>query len=239
MRNPYRALEKKLGYRFRKKPLLHAALTHRSYRYESHETDTDNQRLEFLGDAALGLVTAAYLFTEHPHRQEGELTKMRSRITSSKPLAELGAQCDLGDYLRLGKGESRTGGHNRPSNLTDAFEAVLGAAFLDGGIRAVQKIFDHRIVPFLRDMQPAYASDNPKGDLQELAQRHWQTTPRYRVLAEAGPSHAREYTIEVELNDTVYGRGQGTNKRTAEMEAASEALERIAKDERASRATSR
>ena len=230
MRNPYRDLEKKLGYRFRKKSLLHAALTHRSYRYECNETDTDNQRLEFLGDAALGLITAAYLYAEHPDRQEGELTKMRSRISSSRPLAELGAQCDLGEYLRLGKGESQTGGQTRPSNMTDAFEAVLGAAYLDGGIRAVKKIFDHRIVPYLQVMQPTYASDNPKGDLQELAQQRWQVNPRYRVVTEEGPSHARLYTVEVTLSEKVYGHGEGSNKRAAEMAAASEAMMRIAEE---------
>lgn len=227
IRNPYRSLEKQLGYRFRRKDRLAEALTHRSYRYEHEGIERDNQRLEFLGDAALGLVTAAYLYDKYPDLQEGELTKYRSRITSSKPLAELAVACGLGEQLRLGKGESLSGGRERPSNLTDAMEAVLGAAYTDGGIRAVEKIFRKLLVPYIDQLHPSHEVDNPKGHLQELAQGRWKTTPRYRVVAEDGPCHGRKFKVEVSLMNRVVGEGTGRNKREAQMAAARAALDHV------------
>jgi ribonuclease-3 len=225
--NPYRALEKNLGYRFRRKQRLMDALTHRSYRYENEGTDRDNQRLEFLGDAALGLVTAAYLYRKYPDLPEGELTKYRSRVTSSRPLAELALACGLGEHLRLGRGETLSGGHERQSNLTDAMEAVLGAAYTDGGIRAVERIFEKLVIPYFERLHPSHALDNPKGHLQEIAQGRWKTTPRYRVVAEDGPCHGREFTVEVSLMNQVMGQGTGRNKREAQMAAARAALDRV------------
>jgi ribonuclease-3 len=223
-KNPYRDLEKALGYKFRRRKRLESALTHRSFRFENDPDLTDNQRLEFLGDAALGLVSAHYLFDHHPDVQEGGLTRMRSRITSTKALAIFAAKINLGHYLKLGRGEMMSGGNDRMSNLTDALEAVLGAAYLDGGIKAVQKIFKKLFVPALKDAVSKTQFDNPKGALQEWSQGKWKMSPYYRVLSEDGPPHARHFRVEVIVNGTVMGVGEGLNKRDAEMTAAETAL---------------
>ena len=224
MSNPYKPLEKALGYRFRKKRLLEKALTHRSFRYEEEEIQVDNQRLEYLGDAALGLIAAAHLFETYRDLEEGELTRHRSQITSSKALARIARKIDLGTYIRLGRGEQQTGGRERSSNLTDAMEAVLGAAYLDGGLKAAIRIFDRLFVPELGIITSDKWSDNPKGELQEFCQKQWKNSPRYRLVDEVGPAHSRVFTVVAIVNGEDVGHGTGTNKRAAEMEAAKKAL---------------
>jgi ribonuclease-3 len=230
MKHPLRQLEKNLGYRFRRRRHLEYALTHRSYRYENEEVDHDNQRLEFLGDAVLGLVTAAYLHDRFPDLQEGEMTKIRSQVSSSNALYDMAVRTDLGRYLRLGRGEEQSGGRERKSNLADAMEAVLGAAYLDGGIKASEKVFRKLIRPVILEGLVAPESDNPKGALQELVQSRWKTVPKYRVVSERGPSHARRYTARVFIGDEAFGTGTGSTKRTAEMEAARTTMEEFAAD---------
>jgi ribonuclease-3 len=227
IRNPYRQLEKDLGYRFSRRKRLESALTHRSFRFENDPGLADNQRLEYLGDAAIGLVAAHYFYDKFPDAQEGPLTRMRSRITSTKALAAFAARINLGAYLKLGKGELMSGGNDRMSNLTDAMEAVLGAAYLDGGIKAVQKIFRKLFIPALDEgiIQPQY--DNPKGTLQEWSQGRWRTSPYYRVLSEEGPPHARHFRVEVIVNGRALGVGEGSNKRAAEMAAAEAAMQSL------------
>ena len=224
-RNPYRSLEKKLGYRFRRRRHLEAALTHRSFRYEALEPVPDNQRLEYLGDAALGLVTASHLYQSFPDQQEGDLTRVRSRLTNSKMLGKLAAAVDLGAYLRLGRGELQSGGHQRSSTIGDALEAVVGAAFIDGGMRAVEKIFKKVFLPEMEVAAYDRWHDNPKGALQELAQHRWRTSPRYRTVSEEGPPHAKVFVVEVAVGGEVMGSGQGASKQEAEAEAARHALE--------------
>ena len=225
-KNPYRALERELGYRFRSKAQLEAAFLHRSYRFENGtDTGADNQRLEFLGDAVLGLVAAAYLFGRFPGQDEGDLTAARSRLTSGAALAKLAKRIDLGVWLKLGKGEERTGGRSRASNLADALEAVLGAAFEDGGIQAVETIFQRLFVPPLApDVAGEAEEENPKGRLQQICQQRWKTPPVYSVQSEAGPLHAREFRVDVMAGKRLLGRGQGGSKRAAETAAAREAL---------------
>ena len=220
MKRRYPQLQRIIGYRFRNEIRLHWALTHPSFRYENEGVDEDNQRLEFLGDAALGLVTAAFLYERHPELREGQLTKLRSHVTSSKAFAKVAEDIGLGGYLLLGRGEQQSGGKGRASNLTDAFEAVVGAAYLDGGLRAVQKIFNKLIAPLLMNPPNVEEADNPKGLLQELAQRHWKVTPKYHVTKTSGPSHDRTYDVNVSLRGKVVGSGRGSNKRAAEMSAA-------------------
>jgi ribonuclease-3 len=227
MKNPYRSLEKALGYRFRRKHYLEAALTHRSFRFERTGVEMDNQRLEFLGDAALGLIAAAHFYHRHPDLQEGDLTRWRSRITSRDALARIAGRIELGAHLRLGFGELKSGGHQRPSNLSDALEAVLGAAFLDGHMKAVEKIFNTLFVPDAESLLEEPAMDNPKGALQELAQRSLKISPRYRTISEEGPAHSRQFKVEVLIDGQVAGRGEGQSKQQAEIRAAREALERI------------
>ena len=223
MRNPYRQLEKNIGYRLRRTRHLETALTHRSYRYESPEIDGDNQRLEFLGDAALGLTAAAHLFAKFPDCEEGDLTRMRSRITNTKKLAHVAEAVGLGAFIRLGRGEQQSGGHLRASTLGDALEAVIGAAYVDGGMKAVTRIFDKLFVPALEAMDVEHWRDNPKGSLQEFAQRRWKLSPRYHILREEGPAHSRHFVVEVLINGKTLGTGEGSSKREAEMAAALEA----------------
>lgn len=223
------ALEKDIGYRFRRPALLDLALVHRSYRYEKAEASADNQRLEFLGDAVLGLVAAGYVYETFPDRDEGALTTMRSQMTSGQALARVAARIDLGRYLKMGKGEERAGGCNRPSSLADALEAVIGAAYLDGGMRACERIFAALFVPHTARLNEDMWAGNPKGRLQELCQRRWKSSPRYVLTQRNGPAHAQVFTVEVLVNGEVQGRGSGTNKQDAEAEAAGEALRSLAK----------
>ena len=226
--NPYRRLEKAIYYSFRKKSLLATALLHRSLRFERGGGLEDNQRLEFLGDAALSLVAGDYLFRNFPELREGEMTMLRSRLTSGKALASIGRNIQLGEWLQLGKGEQKSGGQSRPSNITDAFEAVIGAAYLDGGIRAVTRIFNKLFLSLMEGVDSAdQLEDNPKGRLQEIVQRKWKTNPHYRVIKQSGPAHARTFFVDAEINGTVMGSGRGPCKRDAEQNAARNALAKL------------
>ena len=225
--NPNRALERKLGYAFRSRTLLATALMHRSYRYEAMGVDADNQRLEFLGDAAFGLVATEYLFKAHKTLQEGSLTCLRSRLTSGKALAQIGRSIGLGEYLKLGKGERMSGGQHRASNITDAMEAILGAAHLDRGLPAVKKIFLKLFIPLI-EIEPDDAwSDNPKGQLQVIAQRRLHANPRYQVARQDGPSHSKTFTVHAIINGKHLGTGRGLTKRDAEQQAAGNALQQL------------
>lgn len=227
-KNPNSRLEKAIGYSFRKKTLLVNALTHRSYRYENRGVEFDNQRMEFLGDAALGFVAGAYLYDTMQDKDEGHLTAMRSRITSGKALAEIAASLSLGEFVQIGKGEERSGGRDRSSNLADALESVIGAAYLDTGIKAVEKIFKKLFVPYLDECGDDLWADNPKGKLQETAQTLFRKSPSYRVVKQSGPSHSRVYTVEVVVNGRAMAKGEGRNKRLAESRAAEKALRQLA-----------
>ena len=225
--NPYRALERKLGYVFKSKALLETALMHRSYRFEATGIKADNQRLEFLGDSALGLVASVYLFKAYRVLQEGALTCLRSRLTSGKALARIGHSLGLGEHLRLGKGERQSGGKDRASNVTDAMEAILGAAYLDRGSKAVEKIFIKLFIPLI-EIEPDDAwSDNPKGRLQVIAQRRWKSNPKYSVVQQDGPSHAKTFTVRVLVGGVNQGTGKGMTKRDAQQQAAAQALEQM------------
>jgi ribonuclease-3 len=228
----YRQLEKRIGYAFRNRQYAEAALTHRSFRYEAQDVHVDNQRLEFLGDAALGLVAGAHLFRAYPSLQEGELTRLRSRIASRSALAGIAGEANLGEFLRLGRGERRAEGHRRASTLADTLEAVLGAAYLDGGIKAVEKVFKKLFLPRLESASVETWVDNPKGALQEVVQRHWKNGPRYRIVREAGPAHDKVFTVEVLVGKRVVGEGEGSNKREAEMAAARRAIELLSRESR-------
>ncbi len=224
-KNPYRELERRIGYRFRKRSLLELGLTHPSYRYEQDEVADDNQRLEFLGDAALGLAAAAHLYNTYSHMAEGEMTLLRSRATNTKTLALIAAELGLGEFLRLGKGELLSGGRERVSNLADALEGIVGAVYLDGGMKAVEKIFKNHWIPVIvKGVKSDDRHDNPKGALQEWAQKQWRISPVYAIVRQSGAPHARVYTAEVRIGQRVAGRGEGPNKQAAETEAARQAL---------------
>ena len=230
-KNQYRKLEKKIAYRFLRKRILGIALTHRSFRFENIGVSYDNERLEFLGDAILGFLAAAHLYNIYPDHDEGTLTALRSRFTSGKALAECAREIDLGKYLSMGQGEDQSGGRSRQSNLANAFEALIGAAYLDGGMRATKKIFDSLISPYIHASEIDIQAENPKGRLQELTQSLWKKSPSYRVILSEGPPHNTNFTVEVKIDDGSSATAIGTSKKEAESRAALQLLKDIEKKE--------
>ena len=220
-----RVLEARLGYVFGRRDLLEAALTHRSFSAELGQPDgMENQRLEFLGDAILGAISAEWLVAHRGDWREGTLTKVRSRLTNATALARVARRLGLGDFLRLGRGEDQSGGREKGALLADALEAVIGALWLDGGPEPVRGVFEKEFETEIAEAIEAGGDDNPKGELQERMQREWKESPRYAVLEERGPSHARHFTVAVFRGEEPMGKGEGISKREAEMNAARQAL---------------
>jgi ribonuclease-3 len=217
-----------MGLQFRDRSLLMRALTHRSYLNENPDfVLEDNQRLEFLGDAVLDFVTAAWLYEHFPEFQEGRLTSLRAALVRTSALAKFAQQIKLGDHLFLGKGEEDSGGRGRKATLCDAFEALIGALYLDSGLPEVLKM----LYPLLREeaehVLAAELDRDPKSLFQEWSQAERGITPRYRTIQATGPDHARTFVVEVYIGDEVYGKGPGSSKQAAARAAAQAALERI------------
>jgi ribonuclease-3 len=220
----YEDLEAILDVRFQNQHYLKLALTHRSYIYETAgEGQTSNERLEFLGDSILALISADFLYRTFPHLTEGELTDVRAVLVRTETLANFAHDVDLGRFLLMGKGEQHSGGGKRV--LASAFEAILGAIYLDQGLEAVQRFLLPRLEPIADTIVNKRLFKDNKSLFQELAQAHDGITPSYRLVGQEGPSHNREFTVEVMLGQDVAGRGQGRNKQTAEQEAALAALQ--------------
>jgi ribonuclease-3 len=219
------ALETLINYTFKDPSLLEQALTHSSARHERGLV-FDNQRMEYLGDAVLGFLTAAYLYHHHPDLSEGPLTTWRSAVTSTAPLAAIARTLHLGSAIILGRGEESSGGREKENNLADALEALLGAVYLDGGPAAAETVFRHVFIPVLGQIREQ-AVDNPKGRLQEWAQQHALPCPVYEVVEESGPPHLRWYSVRARLNAEHQSLGQGNSKRSAETEAARNLLLKI------------
>ena len=216
------ALQNNIGYHFRNPQLLSRALTHSSYANEYNLAAGDNERLEFLGDSVLGFITAEYLFSNHRDFPEGELTKLRAYAVCETSLYSYAQEIELGKYLKLGKGEERTGGRERPSVLSDAFEAVIAAIYLDGGIDEAKKFVLRFVVPYV-EAKPTFK--DYKTALQEVVQQNHGEALEYVLVSESGPDHNKRFEIEVHLNSNVLGRGVGGSKKKAEQNAAKEALE--------------
>lgn len=214
-------LEKNIGYIFRDKELLTLALTHSSYANEKGK-GKDNERLEFLGDSVLGFITAEYLFGMLKDKPEGELTKLRANAVCEKSLAVFASEINLGEYILLGKGEIMTGGRTRPSILSDAFESVIAAIYLDGGIDEAKKFVLRFVSKSTTDIN---AATDYKTLLQEVIQKNPDEHLTYRLAAESGPDHDKTFTVEVYLNSNCIGVGNGHSKKKAEQAAAKEALE--------------
>jgi ribonuclease-3 len=225
--NPYRELEKRLGYKFGERELLEMALMHRSYRYEAKDVAADNQRLEFLGDAVAGFLAAAHLYRMNRDGDEGTLTELRSRVTSGKALASIAREIGLGEFIRLGKGEERAGGREREALLADGLEAVIGAAYLDGGVKAAEKIVAKLLIPLLGAVPYQEWEENPKGKLQELSQRLYGRGPEYRCVSEEGPAHQKHFVVEAIVGGAKLGTGEGASKRAAETVAATAAVRKL------------
>ncbi|WP_372806951.1 ribonuclease III [Pontiella sp.] len=230
MKSTYKKLEQVIGYRFKKKALLELALTHPSFRYEDKEASDDNQRLEYLGDAVLSLISAEHLYHNKPDAREGDMSKLRSRLTQDRKLAQIGAHIGISEFLRLGVGERKNGGAERASNLADAVEAILGAAWLDGGARAANKIFKKIFLPELGVLKTTEIKSNPKGDLQEYAQSHGHDIPEYETIETAGPEHDRVFTVEVKACGKTWQAKAGS-KREAERLSALKAIEELKSEE--------
>lgn len=216
-------LEGKISYRFRNPDLLRNALTHSSYANESSAMSS-NERLEFLGDSVLGIVTAEYLYRHFKHLPEGELTKLRSSVVCERSLFHFARDLGLGEYLQLGRGEVNTGGRERPSILADAFEALIAAIYLDGGLENARNFILRYIKPGLKHREARSFKDY-KTILQEVIQQNPEEKLQYVLTSESGPDHDKEFEVELLLNSNVIGRGNGRSKKEAEQRAAREALE--------------
>lgn len=215
-------LEKKTGYSFQNSQLLEQALIHSSYANEKRLGHLGcNERLEFLGDAVLELVSSEFLYKQYPEMPEGELTKLRASLVCEPTLAEDAEEIHLGDYLLLGKGEEATGGRKRASIVSDALEAVIGAIFLDGGFDAA-KTFILRFV--MNDVENKRLFHDSKTMLQEMLQAQGRETAVYELVQESGPDHDKRFTVEARLGTEVLGRGTGHSKKAAEQQAAYHAI---------------
>ncbi len=210
-------LEKKIGYEFKDKILLETALTHSSYANESRGENESNERLEFLGDSVLSLVVSQRLFNENADCPEGELTRRRAGVVCEESLREMAVSIKLGDYLFLGKGETAGGGRTRPSILADAFEAILGALFLDGGLEPVEKFLKQYLK--MDDQREDY-----KTRLQEYIQKNYDKPAVYAIIKEQGPDHDKVFETEVRLGGDLLGIGSARSKKAAQQQAARQAL---------------
>jgi ribonuclease-3 len=215
-----------IGYHFHDQDLLLRALTHPSYVNEHPEDEAgDNQRLEFLGDAVLDFVAGAWVYCNYPDFDEGRMTRLRASLVRTETLAQLARQVGIGEVLRLGRGEEEAGGRERDPNLCDAFEAMTGALYLDGGLAATKAFVEPLIGPVAGVTLIAEADLDAKSRLQEWSQAELGITPRYRIVAETGPDHAKTFVAEVVLGKQVVGRGSGRSKQSAEQSAAQSAWE--------------
>jgi len=220
-------LEAAIGYKFKNFNIIREALTHSSYSNEVRAHDIAmpcNERMEFLGDSVLSIITSELLFLEHPELPEGDLSKIRAGTVNEKALSKFAKSIDLGKYLYLGRGEDLTHGRTRPSILADAFEALLAAIYLDSGIDEVKRFLLPYIVPEIKALIESGSFRDYKTMLQQIVQQEQGEILEYVVVAESGPPHMRVFEIEAHLNSNVIGRGTGHSKREAEQQAAREAL---------------
>lgn len=220
-------LSKRLALPIKDYFLLSRALTHRSYLNENKDAVEDNERLEFLGDAVLDFIVADWLYNQYPEKSEGDLTRLRAALVHTDQLADFARQINLGQALRLGRGEIQAGGRERPTLLCDAFEALVGALFLDGGIKAVNAFMEPLLNSVVEVIFQNHMDEDTKSRLQEWAQGHGYPSPKYALLSEEGPDHAKKFTMDVYIGGKLYGCGMGSSKQTAEKLAAREALIKI------------
>ena len=218
-----KSFQEKIGYRFKNQKLITEALSHSSYANESKKQRNSNERLEFLGDSVLSVVVSNYIFEHFKHLPEGELTKLRASLVCEQALFDFSKKIDLGSFIMLGKGEEMTGGRERPSIVSDAFEAVIAAIYLDGGMDVATKyvlsfipenVKPHSVVSFV----------DYKTALQEIIQKNPEEKVEYVLTDESGPDHDKKFTVNVMLNSNVIGTGIGKSKKSAEQNAAKEAL---------------
>ena len=217
-------LQERIGYRFRDLQLLQLALVHSSFAFERLDDGRHNETQEFLGDAVLDLTVGFILFTRFPEMREGKLTRIRSALVNENSLADRAREIDLGDYLLLGKGENASRGRDKPSILSCAYEALIGAVFLDGGYDQALTFVRRFFEPYLDQRQEQLVSADAKSGLQEFLQEKFNEGPEYVLVGEEGPAHARLFSIVVNFQGQELGSGQASSKKEAEQQAARAAL---------------
>ncbi len=220
----FKELHRLIGYEFKNKELLITALTHSSYANEAKGSVKYNERLEFLGDSVLSIVVSDYIYLHCPELPEGKLTKLRASLVCEKSLYVYAKQINMGKHIRLSKGERRSGGDDRPSILSDAFEALIAAIYLDGGIEPAREFILRFVIPDIKSTKPKKFKDY-KTSLQEIIQKNPEEKLSYVLVKETGPDHDKHFVVEVHLNSNVIGKGGGRSKKEAEQQAAREALE--------------
>ena len=222
------SLEEKIKYKFRLKKIIYKALIHSSYANEHSELKIKhNERLEFLGDSVLSLILAEEFFNRFPNKREGELSLMLSWLGSESYLTEVARTIELGEHIFLGEGEKRSGGRNRPSLLTDALEALIGAIYIDGGFASAKKVVLSLFADGLESVEKDKNQINCKNELQTLLHKRRMPEPIYKVVAADGPDHKKTFEVEVSVNGKLLGRGKGLTKKEAEMNAAIFAIEKL------------
>jgi len=217
-------LEKGIGVEFKNKSLLKEALTHRSYLNENPSWGQHNERLEFLGDSVLELITSEYLYKKYPDENEGQLTILRAALINYQMLAQVAREIDLENYLLLSKGEAKDFGKGREAILADAFEALLAAIYLDRGYKISENFVIKFVLPHLDEIEKKQLYKDPKSLLQEMIQEQSRLTPTYKVLEESGPDHQRIFRVGVYVGERLIAEGKGSSKQEAELNAASQAL---------------
>jgi ribonuclease-3 len=217
-------IEERLGYDFRDHELLDTALTHRSF--SATRNARNNEKLEFLGDAVLELAVSDLLMKHSPQHHEGELSKLRASLVNARILAEKATALGLGETLKLGKGEEKSGGRNKESILAAAFEALIGAIYLDRGFITARRILARQFSTDIRSRSPS-AVEDCKTRLQEITQKLFKATPTYTLVMETGPDHAKHFVSQISVGQRTFGRGEGRSKKSAEQAAAMEALEAL------------
>ena len=230
--NDIRPIENNLNIAFEDFSLLERALTHSSFLNENPLSALeDNERLEFLGDAILDFIVGAYLYNRFPEMKEGELTSLRAALVRSSTLADFSRQLEIGHYLRLGYGEEENGGRERTPLLCAAFEAVIGAIYLDQGLGEVKNLVEPLIAPKLADIREKSLHIDAKSEFQVWSQAKYNITPHYEVVGESGPDHAKTFTVQVMIGEDLWGTGSGTSKQVAAQTAARQALEMVREED--------
>lgn len=226
-KNDFTELLKLLNLKFQDSTILEQAFLHRSFLNEVKLDSPSNERLEFLGDAILSLVTSHYLFNLRPNDSEGELTNLRAHLVKTISLAEAAKKLTLGQYLRLSKGEELSGGRDNPQILANTYEALLGAVFLDQGLEIVKKVIDETLFSLFEKELKIGPPKDAKSFLQELVQQKFKQSPHYKILQTQGPDHAKKFTVAVYISGKQSGQGWGSSKQVAEEQAAKEALKQL------------
>jgi len=232
MHMDFKTFETRIGYSFKNGNLLEQAFTHRSYLNENRAPGREhNERLEFLGDAVLELVVTEFLYGKYPDKPEGDLTSYRAALVNTVSISDAATKLGMNEYLLLSRGEARDTGRARAIILANAFEALIGALYLDGGYRAAEECVRVLVFPHLDEILEKKLYRDPKSLLQEVIQERKKITPTYRVLDERGPDHQKEFVLGVFFGDEEVARGTGTSKQEAELKAADAALELLKQEE--------